>query len=241
MVVGQMRPVTLSNCSVIRNPFYQRRFLIKALMSPARRISLSLAVTVSALILLLTLPAWAQIALGSLQGQVLDSGAAPVSQATVTVSSPAFSVERSVQTNSRGDFRLDDVAPGKYHVVVRAQGFAEATAEIAVVVSSVRDLTVKLRLAPVVQNLNVKAGESSITMQPFDTTRTVQQGMVTSQDLHDIPLAARYGTGGTVRPHKSQNHGGVIRRQLRLERAVVGRWRRQHRRLHRWFFAEFLA
>ena len=186
-----MRPVTLSNCSVIRNPFYQRRFLIKALMSPARRISLSLAVTVSALILLLTLPAWAQIALGSLQGQVLDSGAAPVSQATVTVSSPAFSVERSVQTNSRGDFRLDDVAPGKYHVVVRAQGFAEATAEIAVVVSSVRDLTVKLRLAPVVQNLNVKAGESSITMQPFDTTRTVQQGMVTSQDLHDIPLAAR--------------------------------------------------
>jgi hypothetical protein len=75
--------------------------------------------------------------------------------------------------------------------VVTAPGFAEATTDTAVLVSSVRDLTVKLHLKVVVQKVNVKAQGSSITTQPFDTTRTVQQGVVTSQDLHDIPLAAR--------------------------------------------------
>ena len=161
-------------------------------MSPGSRVHLSFAVAVlSILIPLLTLPAWTQVGLGSLQGEVLDLGGAPVWHATVTVSSPAFSVERCVPTNSLGEFRLDDLAPGKYHVVVTAPGFAEATTDTAVLVSSVRDLTVKLHLTVVVQNVDVEAQGSSITTQPFETARTVQQDIVTSQDLHDIPLAAR--------------------------------------------------
>jgi len=40
-----------------------------------------------------------------------------------------------------------------------------------------------------------------------------------------------------VKPHKYQNHGGVIRRQLGLKRAVVPRWRRQHRWLPAKLFA----
>jgi hypothetical protein len=79
----------------------------------------------------------------------------------------------------------------KVPVVVNAPGFAEATNETAVVVSSVRDFTVKLHLTVVVQNVKVEVEGSSITTQPFGTTRKVQQGIVTSQDLRDIPLAAR--------------------------------------------------
>jgi hypothetical protein len=114
-----------------------------------------------------------------------------VSQATVTVSSSTFSAERSGQTNGAGEFRLDGLAPGKYHIVVKAKGFAEAAADTVVVVSSVRDLTVKLLPATVVQKVSVQGQSSSITTQPFDTSRTVQQGIVTPQDLGDIPLAAR--------------------------------------------------
>jgi hypothetical protein len=221
-------------------------------MSPGSRVHLGFAVAVlSILIPLLTLPAWTQVALGSLQGEVLDFGGAPVWQATVTVSSPAFSVERCVPTNSLGEFRLDDLAPGKYHVVVTAPGFAEATTDTAVLVSSVRDLTVKLHLKVVVQKVNVKAQGSSIATQPFDTTRTVQQGVVTSQDLHDIPLAARsfaniaYMAPGTERRNRQTPQKPESRRchspAARLKHAIVGRWRRQYRRLHRWLPAKLFA
>ena len=75
--------------------------------------------------------------------------------------------------------------------MVQAAGFADVSADTKVVVASVRDLAITLRPPTVQQSVNVKAEGSSITTQSFDTTRTVQQGIVTSQDLRDIPLAAR--------------------------------------------------
>jgi hypothetical protein len=128
---------------------------------------------------------------GSLQGEVQDTSGARVAAALVQVSDPQISVERSARTNSRGEFRIDDLAPGNYHIVVQASGFADASAETKVVVSSVRDVTVTLRPAAVQQTVNVRGQGSSVTTQPFDTSRTVQQGIVTAQDLRDIPLAAR--------------------------------------------------
>jgi hypothetical protein len=133
----------------------------------------------------------AQSPFGSLQGEVLDNTGARIATATVTVSNTKISAERSTQTNSLGEFRMDDLGPSEYHVVVKASGFAEASSAVTIVVSSVRDVTVTLHPAAVQQSVNVRGEGSSITTQPFDNTRTVQQGIVTSQDLHDIPLAAR--------------------------------------------------
>jgi hypothetical protein len=100
-------------------------------------------------------------------------------------------IRRNAQTNSRGEFRIDDLAPGNYTIVVRAAGFAEAHADARIIVSFVRDVMVTLRPASVKESVNVRGEGSSVTTQPFDTTRTVQQGIVTSQDLRDVPLAAR--------------------------------------------------
>ena len=128
---------------------------------------------------------------GSLQGEIQDVSGARVENATVTVSNPAISVERKIQANSLGEFRLDDLTPGKYHIVVNAAGFAPASADTVVVVSTVRDVLVKLSPAGVPESVSVSGEGASITTQPFDTTRTVQQGIISSQDLHGMPLAAR--------------------------------------------------
>jgi hypothetical protein len=128
---------------------------------------------------------------GSLQGEVHDPSGARVSAATVTVTDPAISVERTAKTNSRGEFRIDDLTPGSYHIVVKSAGFADASADAKVIVASVRDMAILLKPQVVQQSVSVQGGASSITTQSFDTTRTVQQGIVTSQDLRDIPLAAR--------------------------------------------------
>jgi hypothetical protein len=134
---------------------------------------------------------WGQNPRGSLQGEVQDGSGARVASATVKVSSPQIAFERSAQTNSRGEFRIDDLTPGPYHIVVDATGFGEATADTQVVVSTVRNVSVVLRPSAATQTVNVKAEASSITTQPFDPTRTVQQGIISAQDLRDIPLAAR--------------------------------------------------
>ena len=128
---------------------------------------------------------------GSLRGEVQDPMAARIASATVSVSNNAISMERTMQVNGRGEFRIDDLPVGRYEIVVHAEGFAEATTETTVVVSSVRDILVTLHPATAQLGVEVHANGSSITTQPLDPTRTVQQGIVTAQDLHDIPLAAR--------------------------------------------------
>jgi hypothetical protein len=76
-------------------------------------------------------------------------------------------------------------------LTVRAPGFAEASSNVTVVVSSVREVSVTLNLAAERQTLNVQAQASSIVTQPMDTTSAVHGGAVTAQDLETIPLANR--------------------------------------------------
>jgi hypothetical protein len=133
----------------------------------------------------------AQNATGSLLGEVQDASGARVKSATVTVTDKASGVTRQVTTNNRGEFRSPDLLPGSYHLSVKATGFVEATADVTIQVSNVRDVLVTLRPAAAQQTVNVKAEPSSITTQELDTTDAVNGGVVTNKDLQDIPLAAR--------------------------------------------------
>src|SRR5208282_6254653 len=86
---------------------------------------------------------------------------------------------------------VDDLLPGAYRVVVSAPGFAQAQAEVTVLVSSVRRVTVTLKPAAAQQSVTVQGQASSIVTQPVDPTSTVHGGAVTNQDLQTLPLAAR--------------------------------------------------
>ncbi|HZD30349.1 MAG TPA: carboxypeptidase regulatory-like domain-containing protein [Candidatus Angelobacter sp.] len=132
-----------------------------------------------------------QNAIGSLQGEVQDTSGARIGTATVTVTDAKISIERTVHTNSYGEFRIDGLTPSKYHITVKASGFADANSDVVVQVSTARDVLVTLRTAQVQQTVNVKAEPSSITTQQLDTTDAVNGGVVSGQDLQTIPLAAR--------------------------------------------------
>jgi hypothetical protein len=144
-------------------------------------------------ICLVTLPfaLRAQNATGSLLGEVQDASGARIKSANVTVTDNASSVARQATTDSRGQFRFPDLLPGNYRVVVNAKGFAEASSDVTVQVSNVRDVLVTLRPEAAQQTVNVKAEASSITTQVLDTTDAVNGGVVTGKDLETIPLAAR--------------------------------------------------
>ena len=132
-----------------------------------------------------------QSPVGSVQGEVQDASQARIPNAQVTVRSLTSSLERTVQADSRGAFRLTDLAPGPYRLQVSATGFATATTDFNVFVTSVQDVMVTLAVAASQQTVTVQGVASSITTQPLDATSAVHQGVVTSKDLAQIPLASR--------------------------------------------------
>ena len=146
---------------------------------------------VSLFVVLLCATSYAQNPTGALRGDVQDLNGGRVPSAAIVVQAAGSSLKRETKTDDHGEFRLSELLPGTYHVVVAAKGFAEAQADVAVVVSSVRDLTVTLHPAAVRETVNVEAQPSSITTQPIDLASAVHQATVSTQDLQTLPLAAR--------------------------------------------------
>lgn len=128
---------------------------------------------------------------GGLVGTVTDTAGGRIRDARITVHSEASSAERNAVSDSRGEFRIDDLRPGSYRVMATAPGFSEASSRVAVVVGSTGGIAVRLSPAPVRSSVTIPGQASSITTQPIDTTSAVHGGAVSAQDLTSIPLAHR--------------------------------------------------
>jgi len=133
----------------------------------------------------------AQNPLGALRGIVQDSSGARVPAARIAVEAANSSFKREVAADARGEFRIDDLQPGSYHMTVQAKGFADATSDVRVSVSVVREITVTLKLPALQQQTITLDAPESISTQHIDTESAVHQTVVGSQDLNTVPLAAR--------------------------------------------------
>jgi Carboxypeptidase regulatory-like domain/TonB dependent receptor len=145
------------------------------------------------ILVLLTVPALlqGQNPNGTLRGEVQDATGARVVGAQVAVQSVGSSITREGTADERGEFRIEGLQPGSYHVKVTAKGFAEATADVNVAVSVVRDINVTLKPASGRESVSVQGSPSSITTETIDTASAVRGGVVGSQDLEALPLPAR--------------------------------------------------
>jgi hypothetical protein len=129
---------------------------------------------------------------GALRGVIQDASGGRVPAAKINLRAAESSFQREITSDSRGEFRIDDLLPGAYHVKVQANGFAEANSNVKMTVSSVQEITVTLKPQPVQQSITLDLnGPGSITTQPIDTSSAVHQTIITSHDLDSIPLAAR--------------------------------------------------
>ena len=119
------------------------------------------------------------------------STGARIANASVVAQSSDSSLRREASSEDRGEFRIDDLLPGRYRIVVSAAGFSDAVAEVPIAVSSVREITVTLKPAASAQIVTVKGQISSITTEPIDVASAVHQGVIGRQDLQNLPLATR--------------------------------------------------
>jgi len=142
-------------------------------------------------LLLSVIPALAQNNSGSLRGFVEDSTKARVVGATIQAELLGSALTRHSTSNTRGEFSLEDMPPGSWHVTVEATGFSTAASDVSVAISSAREITVTMRPSNVRESVGVSMRSSSISTQSIDLYTNVHQAVVTSQDLESLPLPAR--------------------------------------------------
>jgi len=150
--------------------------------------------SLSFLLLLLVLSPFelpAQNSRGTLRGTIQDISGGRIPSAKLVVRTPESALQREATSDERGEFRIDDLAPGRYQVVVTADGFARATSDVKVNISSVQEITVVLKPQTMQQTVSVQSQASSITTQSIDSASAVHQAVITAHDLDTIPLAAR--------------------------------------------------
>ncbi|AXC12626.1 Oar protein [Acidisarcina polymorpha] len=144
-----------------------------------------------ALVLSAALHIHAQSVTGAIRGMIEDPTSARVANATIDLRRADSSLVRHVTAEANGEFRVQGLQPGAWQLSINAPGFATASSDVNVLVSSTQVVTVTMRLVSVLQSAGVSATASSITTQRIDADSNVHQSIITSADLQALPLPAR--------------------------------------------------
>src|SRR5437868_699728 len=101
-------------------------------------------------LVLLSLSSLAQT--GKIAGIVADAAGLPVAGATVVLRDKATRSERSVTTNANGEFSFESGCPGSCEVVVKANGFGNASVDLP---SSGSPLAITIEPQPLKEEVTV--------------------------------------------------------------------------------------
>ena len=134
--------------------------------------------------------AQAQSPYATLIGTVRDTTGARVPAAKITAEQQGTSATRQAQTNGSGEFALPSLPPGEYRITVVASNFREEVfPHYDLRVASSPSLNVVLQPAPVQQSVEVK--DEGLSIEPIQTTSSLEQHVIEATDLKELPLAHR--------------------------------------------------
>jgi hypothetical protein len=129
----------------------------------------------------------AQTTTSTIEGTVADAKKAVVAGAQVTVKNAALGIERTVQTDAGGFFRVTALPAGVYSVAVSATGFAPRNFEnIEVTLNRTLRFDVDLEVGAVQEQVDVSAA-----VQLIDTTSAASGSTVTPQQIKELPVNGR--------------------------------------------------
>jgi hypothetical protein len=154
--------------------------------------------------------ALAQTDTGRLFGTITDPSGAVVPNATVSVTEVATGRLLTATTGPSGDYSINALPVAKYHLEVKKDGFKTATAEIAIDVSQVLEISLKLETGAASTTVEV-TGEVPIV----DTSTSSVGEVIQGRQVVDLPLNGRNFTAlalmtpGVSRGAYSNNSAGI--------------------------------
>lgn len=125
---------------------------------------------------------------GAVRGQVLDEQGSPIPGTTIIITGVDVAGERTVTTDSNGEFRMLSLSPGPKTVTVKKEGFAPTRYTVIIRLDETAFVPVTLRMAG-------QAGEEIVieeTMPVVDTTRTAVSTQITTELLNNVPTGRSY-------------------------------------------------
>ena len=140
-----------------------------------------------AVLILLTVAAFAQVESGRFVGRITDSQGAVIAQANVSVKNVGTNITQTAVTDSDGNYVITPVMAGAFVMTVSAPGFSTSTTS-----------NIMLQVGQTArEDLQLKVGSTSTTIQvtadvPLLSTDTATIGtVVTNRQLTDLPLNGR--------------------------------------------------
>ena len=144
---------------------------------------LSLAWLFAALVVL-ALPAGAQVLYGTLVGNVTDSSGGAVPGATVTLINTATNLAREATTNAEGVYRFVNVQPGSYKVRVVLSGFKEYVRDgVPISSTTVTRVDVALEVGALTESITVQSETSLLQTDTGDVHSQLNGKEVTTLPL----------------------------------------------------------
>ncbi len=127
-------------------------------------------------------------ATGAITGTVQDPSGALIANAIIRITNQDTGVlEREVTTGPDGSFTVPLLPVGTYRVIIRAEGFSEATlSDIVVRVTETTRMTAKLSTKAVQQKIEVQA-----EVQTVDTSDATTGQAIESTTIRALPLATQ--------------------------------------------------
>jgi hypothetical protein len=154
--------------------------------------------------------ALAQTDTGRLFGTITDASGAVVSNATVSVTEVATGRVITATTDASGRYAINALPVANYHVAVTKEGFRTENADIAIEVSQVLEISLKLQPGSAATSVDV-TGEIPIV----DTSTSSAGEVIEGRQVVDLPLNGRNFTAlalmtpGVSRGAYANNAAGI--------------------------------
>jgi hypothetical protein len=140
--------------------------------------------------LLVSLPivvAQQNVTSGTLSGRIEDLRGAVLSGANVTATNLETNQRLATTTDDEGRYRFPYLRTGAYDLTVEASGFATVTKQLTVLVGQSLELTLRLDVAGVSEEVNI--GSSDVPL--IETVRTQITETIRPRDIQELPLNGR--------------------------------------------------
>ena len=131
-------------------------------------------------------PAQETVNYASVSGRVTDPQGAVVAGAQVSARQTETNIARTAVTDAEGRFRFPYLRLGPYEIVVRSQGFSDATRRLNLTVGSAFDLPIALKLEALAESVTVTG-----TATVLESARSQIAGTVSQAEVASLPLNGR--------------------------------------------------
>lgn len=128
----------------------------------------------------------AQERTGNIEGSVIDQNGAVVPGSEVIVSGMDIGFNRSVRTDADGGFRLSQIPPGRYRVLVNSRGFKSIESEVVVSLGQTQSVKFNLMVESSTATVEVSSGD----IASIDTENNKIQTNISDRRIDLTPKAS---------------------------------------------------